>query len=49
MSKGSKRRPIYIPRKDFDKKWDQIFLPKANTNSTQEKDSETVTGPSKAL
>jgi len=25
MSKGSKPRPLSIPKKDFDDKWDKIF------------------------
>jgi len=28
MSKGSKQRPIQVSRKEFDKKWDQIFKKK---------------------
>lgn len=31
--KGSKRRPVQVPKKQFDNNWDRIFG-KKNTNKT---------------
>lgn len=45
--KGDKPRPISIPQKDFDNRWDEIFKPKHQTNTEnpidfpKEKDSGT--------
>lgn len=39
MSKGSKPRPLEIPRKDFDNQWDLIFG-KRTKNASSSSDSD---------
>ncbi len=41
MSKGSDPRPLSIPKKEFDKRWDEIF--KKNENKKRETRLETNT------
>ena len=39
MGKGSKPRPLEIPREDFENKWDLIFG-KRNKNASSSSDSD---------
>ncbi len=36
MSKGSKQRPLKVPRKQFDENWDRIFNKKKKEEQCQE-------------
>lgn len=40
MSKGSRPRPVEVPRKDFDSNWDRIFGKKDEKKPTDKHGSE---------